>query len=118
MASNFAFQAFGMSQAVTVGGAAPATISLTVTRVGTTATLALASGNYPVGGVRIANEGTASAFIQFSDTAANMTVSPTNGMRVLGNTAVTFRCMGTPFIGLVCNSTFTVTLSVTPGEGL
>lgn len=118
MASNFAFQAFGMSQTVTVGGAAPATVSLTIRQIGVTNTLALTSGNYPPGGVRIANEGTASVFINFAAASANATVSPTIGMRMLANSVETFRVSGTQFMVAVCADTFTVTLSVTPGEGI
>ena len=46
MASNFAFQPFGLSQRVTVVATA-GTISLTIVRSGGT-TLAVTAGNYPV----------------------------------------------------------------------
>jgi hypothetical protein len=118
MASNFAFQPFGLSQAITVGGAAPATVSLSVTAVGGTAALALASGNYIPGSIRIANEGTASVFLNFGATAATVSVTVSNGMRMLSNSVETFGTKNLPFLAAVCASTFTVTLTATLGEGI
>lgn len=117
MASNFAFQAFGLSQQVTVGGANPVTVSLSV--LNGTVTAALANGNYQPSGVRIVNEGTASVFLNFfATTGATVTVSAANGMRMLANAQQIFSVRGQPVIAAVCASTFTVTLCVTPGEGM
>lgn len=118
MSSQYAFQAFGLSQAVTVGGAAPATVSLTVL-TNTTTTLTTAGGTYQPDGVRIANNGTASVFMNFyPSTTVSITVSASNGLQMLSNTVETFRVRGQPVIALFCTGTFTVTLSVTPGEGV
>jgi hypothetical protein len=118
MASNFAFSPMGLSRAVTVGGAAPATISLSLQSVGQTGTVALTAGNYIPSGIRIVNEGTANAFIQFGEAASSISVSPTIGMKMLSNSIETFSLRNRPFLAAVCASTFTVTLSVTLGEGL
>lgn len=116
MASNFAFHPFGQSVQITVGGGAPATVSLAVVS-GTNVTASLTSGNYQPSSVRIVNEGTASAFLMFhSTTGATATVSTLYGAKVMGNTSAVFDCRGQPVIAAVCASTFTVTLTATPGE--
>lgn len=117
MASNFAFQPFGLSQAITVGGAAGATVSFALVAVGQTATLAVANANYIPNSIRIANEGTASAFVNFGTSAATTSVSVSNGMRILSNSVEVFTLKGLPFMAAVCASTFTVTLTATLGEG-
>lgn len=118
MSSQFAFQAFGLSQAVTVGGAAPATLSLTVLN-NTTVTQTTLGGNFQPDGVRIVNNGTASVFMNFyPSTTVSITVSATNAMQMLSNTVETFRVRGQPVIAFACTGTNTVTLSVTPGEGV
>lgn len=117
MASTYAFQAFGLSTQVTVGGATPATVSLTV--LNGTITAALTSGNYQPTGVRVVNEGTASVYLNFfATTGATVTVGPTNGMKMLSNSVETFSVRGQPVIAMACASTFTVTLTLTTGEGM
>lgn len=121
MASSFPFQPTGLSQAVTVGGAASATISLAVQPIGSTVTLQIGSTstktNYVPRAVRISNDGTAAAFINFGATAAAVSTGVTIGMKVRSGTDVMVMPGGLPFLAAVCASTFTVTLSVTPGEG-
>jgi len=118
MASNFPFMPMGLSQAMTVGGAAPATISLVVQAVGGTSTLAVTSGNYVPKQVRISNDGTAAAFINFGASAATVSVTTANGMRVRSGADYVFTTGGLPFIAATCAGTNTVTLIVTPGEGM
>lgn len=117
MASNFSFQPMGLSGVATVGGAAPVTVSLSLQAVGATVTTALTGGNYLPAGIRLVNEGTASVFLQFGDSATGLSVSPTIGMRILQNTDRTFSIKGRPFMALACASTFTVTVGFTLGEG-
>lgn len=84
-----------------------------------TVTAVVSSGNYIPSGVRIVNEGTASVYLQFyATTGATASVSATFGMKMLGNTVETFNLRGCPVITAQCGSTFTVTLTATPGEGL
>ncbi len=118
MSSAFAFRPAGLSAAVTVGGAAPVTVSLSVLPVGTTVTTSLASGNFIPNGIRIANVGTASLFVQFGPSAGSVSVSTTNGMQMLSNTVESFTNGGLPFMALTCASTFTVTVGYTVGTGL
>ena len=118
MSGSYAFQPFGLSRAVTVGGAAPVTISLSVVGVVQTDTLAVTNGFYIPKCVRLSNEGTASVFVNFAETAAKISVSPTIGMRLLANTDVIFKHGGQNFVAFVCASTFTTTLSMTLGEGM
>lgn len=108
----------GLSAAYTVGGAAPVTVSLTLQGVGQTVTQALAGGNYIPTALRFSNDGTAAAFINFGATAASVSVSPTIGMKVRNGTDVVVRTGKLPFLAMTCASTFTVTLAVTPGEGI
>lgn len=117
MASGYAFQPFGISTQITVGGANPATVSLSV--INGTITAVVTNGNYMPSSVRIVNEGTASVFINFyAKTGATATVSATNGMRMLANSSAVFNIRGMPVIAAICASTFTVTLTATPGEGM
>lgn len=118
MASNFAFRPYGLSQSVTVGGAASATISLVAVAVGGTSTLALTGQNYLPPAVRISNDGTAACFINFGTSAATVSVSTTNGMKVRNGSDQVFMHSNQPFLAATCASTFTVTLSVTLGEGI
>lgn len=118
MSAQFAFQPYGLSQAITVGGAAPATVSLVLQGVGQTVTQALTGGNYVPKAIRISNDGTAAAFINFGATAAAVSTGVTIGMKVRNGTDVIVRTGGAPFLAATCASTFTVTLSVTPGEGV
>lgn len=113
MASNFAFSPYGLSQRVTVGGAAGSTISFTIVNLGgSTARLQPSS-------MRLVNIGTASVFIQFgAATAATTTVGVNTGMELLGNTVEVFSVRGFQFMAAVCASTFTVTLCMSLGEGL
>lgn len=117
MASNFAFQAFGISQQMTVGGASPATISLSV--INGTITASVAGGKYMPSAVRVVNEGTASVYMNFhATTGTTASVSATNGMKMLANSTDTFSVRGQPVIAAICGGTSTVTLTFTPGEGL
>lgn len=122
MASNFAFLPMGLSQAVTVGGGAPATISLVVQGVGNTNTLqitnATATVNYVPKCVRVSNDGTASAFINFGASAGTVSVSTSNGIRVRNGTDPIFQTGGLPIVAATCAGTFTTTLIITPGEGI
>jgi hypothetical protein len=118
MASNFAFTPMGLSSAYTVGGGAPVTVSLVCQSVGATGTVALTGGNYIPAGIRLANNGTASLFIQFGSSATGLSVSPTIGMQMLSNSVETFRLLSRPFMALTCASTFTVTVGSTLGEGM
>ena len=118
MASQYAFSPMGLSQVATVGGAAPVTLSLSIVTVGQTATLAVTSGKYLPPGIRIVNNGTASLFVQFAETAAKISVSPTIGMQMLSNSVETFSLGGRAFLALGCASTFTVTAGITLGEGM
>ena len=117
MSSNFAFQPMGLSRAVTVGGAAPATVSLFLQSVGATKTVGLTSGNYVPRAVRISNGGTAVAFINFGATAAAVSTGVTIGFPVRNATDVIVSTGGLPFMASACAGTNTVTLIVTPGEG-
>ena len=118
MSAAFAFQPYGLSQAFTVGGAAPVTTSLSVQGVGQAAAQALTGGNFIPKCVRISNDGTAAVFINFGATAAAVSTGVTIGMKVRNGTDVIVRPGGAPFLAMACASTFTVTLIVTPGEGL
>ncbi len=112
MAANFSFQAFGLSQRVTVIATA-GTISMAVIRSGGT-TLAVSAGNYPPSVVRISNNSPVSAFLQFGD--STVTVGVNTGMEVLPNSVETFKVVGTPFMAFI--SAGTLTIGLTPGEGL
>lgn len=112
MASNFSFQAFGLSQRVTIIATA-GTISMSVIRSGGN-TLAVSAGNYPPSVVRISNNSPVSAFIQFGD--STVTVGVNTGMEILPNTIETFKVVGTPFMAHI--SAGTLTIGLTPGEGL
>jgi hypothetical protein len=116
VASGFPFQPYGLSTQITVGGAAPATVSISV--VNGTSTLSLTNGGYYASGMRVLNNGTAAVYINFFASTASISISTTNGMEMLNNTVETFGTRGLPFIAAICASTFTVTLCVTPGEGL
>ena len=122
MASNFNFLPMGLSQSMTVGGAAPATISLVVQAVGQTVTLQLqgatATVNYIPKSVRISNDGTASVFVNFGTTAGTVSVSTTNGLKIRNASDVILQTGGCAFIAAAAASTFTTTLSITPGEGM
>lgn len=111
MASNFAFQPMGLSQSVTVGGAAPKTISIACVQLGSVTSAVTPSS------VRIVNDGTAAVSLQF---APNTTVSvtATTGMKMLSASVETFSIRGQPIMAATCAGTATVTLCVTPGEGL
>jgi hypothetical protein len=117
MSSNFAFMPTGLSRAVTVGGAAPATVSLSLQSIGATGVVALTSGNYVPRTVRISNGGTAAAFINFGATAAAVSSGATIGFQVRNGTDVIVSTGGLPFMASACSGTNTVTLIVTPGEG-
>ena len=112
MASNFAFQPFGLSRTLTVGGAAPVTVSLAVVKLGGTTIAPVPSS------VRVVNEGTASVFLQFGASATGLTVVATTGMKMRANTEGVFGMKGQSVLAAVCASTFTVTLNVAVGEGI
>lgn len=112
MASNFSFQAFGLSQRVTVVATA-GTISMSVVRSGGT-TLAVSAGNYAPSVVRIANNNPVSVFLQFGD--STVTVGLASGMEILPNCVETFKVVGQPFLAFISGGT--ATIGLTPGEGL
>lgn len=112
MASNFAFQPMGLSRAVTVGGAAPATISIACVQLGS-----VTSAVTPTG-VRIVNDGTAAVFLQFASSASTVSVTSVTGMKMLSASVETFSIRGQPILAAICGGTNTVTLCVTAGEGL
>lgn len=118
MASNFAFKPAGLSQTITVGAAAPVTVSLSVTGVGSGTPPAMTGGAYVPQSMRIVNPGTAAAFVQFGPSAGSISVSATNGMMLLNGTDRVFGTGGLPYFAAICASTFTVTLNYTLGEGL
>ena len=119
MASNFAFSPYGLSQRLTVGGAAPVTVSFAIVGLGgITATVAGATRLQP-SSARIVNEGTASVFLQFGAGAiATVTVSSNTGLQMLNNTSEVFSVRGFQFMGAGCAGTNTVTLCMSLGEGL
>lgn len=119
MASNFSFRPYGLSQSMTVG---TATLSVVVQGVGSTVTQQLvnatATVNFVPTAVRISNDGTCAVFLNFGLTAGTVSASTTNGMKLRGGSDQVFMLSGLPFIAAVAASTFTTTLSVTPGEGM
>lgn len=119
MASNFAFSPYGLSSRVTVGGGTGATVSFAIVGLGgLTATVAGATRLQP-SSVRIVNDGTASVFLQFgAPTADTTTVSLNTGMQMFGNSVEVFSVRGFQFMAALCQSTFTVTLGMSFGEGL
>lgn len=118
MASQFTFSPMGLSRAVTVGGAAPATISLALQTVGQAGTVSVAAGNYLPGSIRVVNDGTAAVFLQLAESAAKISVSTTIGFEMLPASVETFGLQGRPFLAATCGGTGTVTLSVVLGEGM
>ena len=119
MASNFAFQPFGLSQHITVGGANPATVSFAVVGLGGVTASVAGANRYQASGVRIANIGTAAVFLQFGPPpAATVTVGTNTGMEMFANSVETFSIRGLPIMAATCASTGTVTLCATLGEGL
>lgn len=112
MASNFAFQAFGLSSRVTVVASA-GTVSFTVIRSGGT-TLAVSTGTYPPSTVRVANNNPISVFVQFGD--STVTVGLATGLELLPFTVETFKVVGMPFMAHISGGT--ATLGITPGEGV
>ncbi len=115
MASNFRFQAFGLSQAVTVG-ASPSTVSLSVLN-NTTVTQMVAGGTYQTSAARMVNLGSVAVFINFyPSTTVSISVSVTNGMALLPNTDRSFGIRGQPVLAIV--SAGTTTVQITPGEGM
>lgn len=117
MASNFAFQAYGLSQAVTVGST-PATISFSVVNLGGSTATVSGTNRYQAPAIRIVNEGTASVFLQFGGTVGTVTVGTATGMKMLANSVETFSIRGQPIMVAFCASTFTGTINFTLGEGL
>lgn len=119
MASNFPFSPYGLSQRVTVGGAAAATVSFSIVNLGGTTATVAGSARLQPGSVRIANNGTASVFLQFGAApAATVTVSTGSGLEMLSNSVEVFSVRGYQFMAAICASTFTVTLCMSLGEGL
>lgn len=118
MASNFAFTPQGLARSVTVGGAAPVTVSFTIQRQADTSTIALSSGAYAATGLRLVNAGTAAVFIQMGPSVTGLSATPSISMMMLNNTVETFNIRGQNCIAFACASTFTVTLNAQPGEGL
>lgn len=119
MASNFAFQPFGLSQHITVGGGAPATVSFAVVGLGNVTVSVAGANRYQAASVRLVNIGTASVFLQFgAPPAATVTVGTSTGMEMLSNSVETFSIRGQPILAATCASTFTVTLCATLGEGM
>ena len=67
--------------------------------------------------MRISNNGTASAFINFGATAAAVSSGAAIGFQVRNASDVIVGTGGLPFMAAACIGTNTVTLVVTPGEG-
>ena len=112
MASNFAFQPFGLSVAATCG-VATSSITLSVVRQGGgTATVAL--GVYRPSCIRVVNSGTAAVFLAFGASAP--TASAATAMQIRAGSDAIFRIAGTPAVAFF--SPGTTTLNITPGEGL
>ena len=107
MASNFAFVPQGVTTNVT---AVVATNTITLTGTGPSIT----TGTFLPDGVRLANPGTAVAFVQFGVTAPTVAVG--TGMPIFGNTVETFQLKGQKAMAFI--SVGTVTLYLTQGEGL
>lgn len=119
MASNFAFTPYGLSSRVTVGGAAPATVSFAVVNLGGGTVSVGPTSRYQAPAVRIVNVGTASVFLQFGPApAATVTVGVNTGMEMLANSVEVFTIRGANFLAAACAGTTTVTLGLTLGEGL
>ena len=117
MASNFAFFPQGPSAAFTVG-AGTLTFTMTLPMSSGTGTLQVASGNYPVQGMRVANVGTVHVWTLTGpqDTSCPV-LTATNGFPVLANTVETFRIQYMNRVQMTCLSG-TSTVWITPGEGL
>lgn len=115
MASNFAFYPQGPSRAFTVG-VATITFTLTMAIGAGTNTLSIASGLYPVQGMRVANLGTAHVWALTTASASHFALTTANGFPVLSNTVETFRTLHLPVVQLL--SVGTSTVWITPGEGL
>ena len=111
MASNFAFQPMGLSRAITVGGAAPVTVSLACVQLGSVTSAVTPSS------VRIVNDGTAAVSLQFAP-STTVSVTVATGMKMLSASVETFSIRGQPILAMACASTFTVTLCATVGEGM
>ena len=112
MAANFAFQPFGLSQRVTVI-ASQGTVSFSIVRSGGQ-TYSLTSGNYNPTVVRLSNNSPVSAFLQFGD--STVTVGVNTGIELLPGSVETFKVVGMPFMAHI--SAGTLTIGITPGEGI
>lgn len=117
MASNFAFQAYGLSQPITVGST-PTTISWSVVNLGGSTATVGTSGRYQAPAVRLALEGTCAVFLQVGGTVGTVTVGVNTGMKMLQNSVEVFSIRGAPIAAFVCASTFTTTIQATLGEGM
>ncbi len=107
MASNFAFSPYGLTFPATVTAG---TATLTLTSGGPS----LTTGQFIPDGMRIANIGTAGAFIQLGVTAP--TVALATGMPILPNTVEVFQLKGQ--VAMAFTSAGTTTLFITRGEGV
>lgn len=119
MASTYAFQPYGLSQAVTVIATAT-TVSFTITRLGG-ATAAVTNGNLYANGIRLINVGTVAASVQFgpppsATTGGTATASLTTGMWLPANAVEKFSIRGTPIAVFI--SAGTCTVYATLGEGM
>jgi len=112
MSSNFAFQPFGLSRAVTVVATAGTVTFSIVKQGGVTATVS--AGNYQPASARVVNNGTATAFLAFGASAP--TVSVSTGMAVRGASDSVFTIKGMPAMAFI--SAGTTTLNISLGEGL
>lgn len=116
MASVTSFQPFGISTQIVVGSTA---VTTSISVINGTVTAALTNGNYTPQSYRIVNDGTAAVYLMLhATTGTTASVSTSIGMKMLAASVETFSMRGTPVVAAICASTFTVTLTVTPGEGM
>lgn len=92
-----------------------ATVPMAVQSGTTTMTFGTSVLGFP--SVRIANIGTANAFIQFINTANTVTVGITNAVPIFNSSAVVLATGGLQAMAALCGGTFTTTIYVTPGQG-
>ena len=114
MAATYAFQPFGLSSRVTVVASA-GTLHLSVVQVGgSTATLTASTALYQPQAVRVVNDSSVAAFIQFGN--STVTVGVNTGIEILGNSIEVFSVRGMPYMAFISGGT--LTLGITVGEGV
>lgn len=116
MAANFPFIPMGLTAPITVG-ASLSTATVWISKYGgATGTVTVAAGNYAPAGFRVANVGTVPAWITFSTPGQPNTAAVGTSMPVFPNTVETFCIRGQNSVAHISEGT--VTLFITPGEGL